>query len=90
MPNPPNAYTNFIAVEAVIADEDLFEVRADNLSNGQIQYVGKSITPNADTSLPIWYIKKIQYDGNGFLNYIQLPVNGIGFLYVWDDRASYF
>ena len=85
-----NAFTGLLSIAEVLSDEDLYEVRTINNSNGQVLYVGKSITPNADTSVAQWYIKKLLYDGNGFLNRVQLPDDGIGFLYIWDDVASYF
>lgn len=90
MSSPQNAFTNFLAVSEVLNDEDLYETRTENDSSGQVLYVGKSITPNADTSQRIWYIKKLGYDGNGFLNRIQLPDDGPNFTYAWDDRADYF
>lgn len=85
-----NSFTNFLAVAEVLTDEDLYEVRTENNSSGQVLYVGKCITPNGDTSLPIWYIKMLGYDSNNFLNHIQLPVNGPNFTYIWDNRADYF
>ena len=83
-----NAFTGLLSIAEVLSDEDLYEVRTINNSNGQVLYVGKSITPNADTSVAQWYINKLLYDGNGFLNRVQLPDDGIGFLYIWDDVAS--
>lgn len=85
-----NAFTNFLAVAEVLQDEDLYETRLENTVDGQILYVGKSIKPGSDVSLPIWYIKKLSYDSNGFVNYIQLPVDGPNFTYSWNDRATYF
>jgi len=90
MSGTQNSFTNFLAVSEVLNDEDLYEVRTENDSSGKVLYVGKNITPNAATSASSWYIKKLGYDGNGFLNRVQLPDNGIGFLYTWDNRASYF
>jgi len=85
-----NAFLNFLALTDVFEDADLYEVRMENDTLGNILYVGKSITPNASESDNIWFIKKLTYDGNGFVNYIQLPINGGGFLYSWTDRATYF
>ena len=90
MLTPPNNFTNFLAIADVLNDEDLYEVRTINSSSGQVLYVGKNLTPNADTSLPTWYVKKLWYGSNGFLNRVQLPNNGIGFLYSWDNVATYF
>jgi len=85
-----NIFTNFLAVAEVLNDEDLYEVRTENDGSGKVLYVGKNITPNADTAFPTWYIKKITYDVNGFIVRLQLPDDGIGFTYAWDLRATYF
>ncbi len=85
-----NAFTNFLSVAEVLQDDDLYETRLENTVDGQILYIGKAITPNADTAAKVWYIKKLSYDSNGFVNHIQLPVDGPSFTYSWDDRATYF
>lgn len=85
-----NAFTNFLAISEVLQDEDLYEVRTENDAQGNVLYVGRSTMPNADEAEGIWYIKKLSYDGNGFLNRVQLPVDGPNFTYIWDDRATYF
>lgn len=85
-----NAFTNFLAVAEVLQDEDLYETRLENTAEGKILYVGKSIIPNASTSEKIWYIKKLYYDVNGFIDRVQLPDDGPSFTYSWDDRATYF
>lgn len=87
----PNAFTGLLALSEVLQDEDLYEVRTINNSQGQVLYVGKCLTPNGSTSAAIWFVKKLGYDGNGFLNRVQLPDNGIGFLYIWDNvQTDYF
>ncbi len=85
-----NAFTNFLAIADVLQDDDLYETRLENTVDGQILYIGKTISPDASTSAKIWYIKKFSYDINGFVDYIQLPVDGPSFTYSWDDRATYF
>ena len=87
---PNNAFTNLLSLSEVLQDEDLYEIRLENNNSGSVLYVGKNITPNAPTSEASWYIKKLSYDGNGFVNRVQLPDDGIGFKYAWDDRASIF
>lgn len=87
---PANIWTNFLAMSEVLDLTDLFETRMDNDSSGKILYVGMSQTANADPALPIWFILKLSYDGNGFMNRKQLPDSGGGFLYSWDNRATYF
>ncbi len=86
----PNIFSNFQAMTEVLNDEDLYEIRTVNNATGQVLYVGKNVMPNAPTSDPTWYVKKLGYDVNGYLNRVQLPVNGLGFLYIWDDVATYF
>lgn len=87
---PTNSFTGLLALSEVLQDEDLYEVRLENNSTGSVLYVGKNITPNASTSDKTWYIKKLSYDGNGFVDRVQLPDDGIGFKYSWDDRGTYF
>ncbi len=85
-----NSFSGLLALAQVLDNEDLYETRTTNNDTGQILYVGKNITPNASTAAPTWFIKKISYDGNGFLNRVQLPDNGAGFYYVWDNVSDYF
>lgn len=86
----PDIFSATLALASVISQNDLLETRLDPNGTGQIQYIGRTIQPGATTSLSVFYIVKLSYDVNGFLNYIQLPNNGPGFIYVWDDRATYF
>jgi hypothetical protein len=88
--NPPDIFTNILALSTVLDPNDQFEIRMINNAGGQILYLGKALTPSADTSKPIWYVKKFSFDVNGFLNYVQLPNNGVGFFYIWDDVTTYF
>ncbi|PWU06768.1 MAG: hypothetical protein C5B43_01260 [Verrucomicrobia bacterium] len=85
-----NFFSNQLALEAVLQDDDLYEMRLENDSQGRVVYTGQCTIPNGDTSELIWFIKKISYDSNGYIDRIQLPVNGIGFMYSWDQRATYF
>ena len=85
-----NIWTPLLALNEVLDLDDLYEFRMENDSQGKILYVGMTQQANAPTDEPIWYVVKLNYDVNGFLNYKQLPVNGAGFLYAWDDRATYF
>jgi len=85
-----NSWTGFLALSEVIDLSDLYETRIDNDSNGKILYIGYTQTPNAPTDQPIWYLLQLEYDGNGYLSRKRLPNNGAGFLYTWDDRATYF
>lgn len=85
-----NSWTNFLAVSEVLDLDNLYETRIENDSSGKILYVGMSNMPQAPTDQAIWFIFKLSYDDNGYLDYKQLPVNGGSFTYVWDDRADYF
>lgn len=87
---PVNIFTNFLALTDVLSADDLYETRLDNNSTGSVLFIGKNITPFASTSANTWYIKKLSYDSNGFVDRVQLPNEGAGFLYNWDNRASYF
>ena len=68
----------------------LLEMRLENSSGGSPLYIGLTPNANALTSDPVWYVLKLGYDVNGFLDYQQLPDNGRGFTYIWDSRATYF
>lgn len=86
----PNSFSNFLALAGIINPANLYETRLENNASGQALYYGISLTPSAPTSVNNWYIIAFSYDINGFLDYIQLPNSGIGFLYSWDNRATYF
>jgi hypothetical protein len=87
---PTNIFSNFLALDVVLTQEDLFEVRIENNANGQAIYVGKTQIQDAGTNQPFWALTKLEYDINGFLERVRLPDGGQGFLYIWDNRASYF
>ncbi len=86
----PNIWSQLLALEPILGGIAQLEKRMINNLSGQVQYIGYALTPNADTSLAIWYIVKLSYDVNGFLDYYQLPVNGVIFGYIWDDYSTYF
>jgi len=85
-----NSWTGLLALSEVIELNDLYETRIDNDSGGKILYIGYSQTANAPTDEKIWYLLKLEYDSNGFMSRKRLPDDGAGFLYTWDDRATYF
>ena len=87
---PMNSFTGFLALTNVLQQQSLLETRIENNVSGQPIYIAYSITPNADTAARVWYILKMSYDGGGFLSRVQKPDNGDGFLYIYDDRATYF
>ena len=86
----PNTYTQFLALQSVIPREDLYKVVIENNASGQPIYVGKSKDPAALTSDPVWELTHVIYDGSGYLINVNLPLNGQGFKYIWDNRATYF
>lgn len=86
-----NFFSSLLAQESVYGSIPQLEKRTINSSGGAIQYVGWNVTPGAATSAATWAIAKCSYDGNGFLNYYQIPVSyGFGPYYVWDDVTTYF
>ena len=86
----PNMWTAFLALGEVINLQDLYETRMDNDVNGKILYIGYSQIQNAATDIPVWYLLACEYDVNGYMNRKRLPDDGAGFLYIWDNRTTYF
>lgn len=62
----------------------------ENDANGNPIYIGYTKFPGAATSAPVWFIVKVTYDANQSPTYQKLPVNGVVFNYIWDNRATYF
>lgn len=86
-----NIYSPLLSVEAIFGPNAQLEKRMINSAQGQVQYIGFNLTPNALTSSPTWAIAKCLYDGNGYLNRYQIPASkGYGFYYIWDDVTTYF
>lgn len=86
---PPNIFDNLEQLSGVLGIEDLLEGRFENDGNDNPIYVGYSPFVNADPSEAVWFIRQIIYEGTAIVR-TRLPDDGIGFIYVWDDRASYF
>ena len=86
---PDGSFSQLERLSSVISTDDLIEQRFENDANGNPIYIGYCSTPNAATFLPIWYIVKIEYEGN-LITRKRLPILGLGFYYVWDLRASFF
>lgn len=89
MNSVPNAFNGVEAFTEILGLEDLLEGRFENDGNDNPIYIGYTIYPNGGTDLPIWYVRKIIYDGTNIVR-TQLPDNGIKFAYIWDDRITYF
>lgn len=59
----------------------------ENNANGQPVYHGYAM-PGTAKSAAGWRIKKITYDGNGFLTDVQWAGSVNTFSQVWDNRSS--
>lgn len=85
-----NEWTEFLALVPMLGNMGLLEKRIENDANGNQLYVGYARKPKTPTSSAEWMIRKFSYDANNFLEYDQLPDDGIGFKYSWDDRSNAF
>ncbi len=75
----------------IVADvSEFMELRMENDANGNPIYLGYNKTPNAGTATNGWFIVKLTYDANQSPTRQQLPDAGVGFKYIWDNRATYF
>jgi len=86
----PNMFSEIFALGQTIGNEDFFEQRIENDADGNPLYIGWCPVANGATSEEIWWIKKLHYDANGHVDWVQLPIGKKGFLFAWDDRATYF
>lgn len=87
---PTNIFEQINNLASTLGTNDFYEQRLDNDTAGRPLYVGFSATPNADVNQTIWFIRKLSYDNNNFINRVQIPDNGAGFIYSWTNRATYF
>lgn len=69
---------------------NFIEMRMENDGDGNPIYVGYTNVGNAPTDEPVWFITKYTYDANQSPTRQQMPDSGVQFIYVWDDRATYF
>lgn len=91
MPSLTNIFAGILDLGGqTIGEAQFFEKRIENNAGGSILYVGWSPTPNAPTSGASWMIVKMGYDGNGYLDRVQMPDDGVKFGYIWDNNSSYF
>jgi len=60
----------------------------ENNASGLPIYVGEAV-PSSAKSAAAWRIKKLTYDGNGFLTDVQWADGTAAFTKVWDDRTGY-
>ena len=82
-------FGEFERLSCVIDNDDLIEARFENDGDGNPIYIGYCVTPNGATDQPIWYIIKVEYVAQAVTRK-RLPDNGLAFIYVWDDRSTYF
>ena len=87
---PLGMFNQFLALSSILGENNQYETRIENDADGKPLYIGISTIPNAPTDQPLWYIRKMSLDGNGFLDRVQLPDDAVKFAYAWDDRATYF
>lgn len=67
----------------------LFEKRMANDANGNPEYVGWA-RPGTGAGETKWFITKQTYDGNNAVTRQQIANDIPGFIYEWDERATYF
>lgn len=85
-----NPFTKIEVFGDTIGTDDFFETRIENDGSGNPLYIGRSPIPNESTANNTFFIQKLSYDGGGAVSRIQIPDDGGGFIYAWDDRATYF
>lgn len=89
MTSPGGIFGEMERLTGVIDIDDLVEKRFENDVDENPIYIGYTLTPDADPDALIWYIIKVEYVGQGVVRQ-RLPMNGLGFIYSWTDRATYF
>lgn len=70
--------------------ENILEIRYENDAMGNPIYIGYTQIPNASEDYDGWYIVALEYDGSDFLVRRRMPDQGLGFKYMWSQRATYF
>jgi hypothetical protein len=84
-----NIYDPIENFSSILGIQDLLEGRYENDVNDNPIYIGYSPYPNADPALPVWFIMKVEYSGEAIIRK-RLPDDGIAFVYIWNDRSTYF
>lgn len=86
---PGGVFGEFERLSGVIDNDDLIEARFENDVDGNPIYIGYSPIANADPALKVWYIIKVDYVGQAVVRK-RLPDDGLGFIYDWNSRATFF
>lgn len=89
MSSPMNIFEQIDHMTPFFVPTDLMEKRFENDVNNNPIYIGYSPYPNASPDMPVWYIVRVIYEGDGIVRFRQ-PDEGPKFTYVWSQRASYF
>lgn len=90
MSGPPvNIFSAVEQFSEILGVQNLLEARFENDANNNPIYIGYSPIPNADPSLPVWFILKVEYVDQGITRK-RLPDDGVKFSYVWNDMSTYF
>lgn len=85
-----NIFSPPLSFQGILSPQSALELRTVNTVSGSTLYIGYAPIENANPALAVWYILKYHYDSNGFMNRQQLPKNGPGFIYIWNNMATYF
>ncbi len=70
-----------------LSPEITYTQKIENDSSGRPIFIGLA-KPGTATSKALWQIRKITYDGSGFLTDVQWAGGNATFNQVWDDRAG--
>lgn len=79
-------------ISAVGANWDPYgelEIRLDYSAGTNPIYVGWAV-PGTASSVSLWKIIKLTWDGNDNPTRLQHASDAPGFIYEWDERATYF
>lgn len=89
MSAPLNPWDQIERYSEILDEDDLLESIYESDVNDNPIYVGYTPYVSPLTSSPVFYIVKIEYNGT-VVTRKRLPINGVQFSYIWDNRASYF
>lgn len=76
------------SANTLISGELQFTTAKSKDANGNDEYIGLAL-PGSSKASAKWQIKKITYDGAGFITDIQFAKGSADFGFVWNDRTGY-